>query len=454
MATVERSNIGNLHDQLSVKVSKEDYMPAFEKTLKSYGKTANIPGFRKGHVPTGMIKKMYGQSVFADEVIKTAYNEVEKYLQNEKPSIFAQPMVMPNKDLKLDMNQPGDFQFDFEMGIKPEFAIKPIEEKKSITKYKIKISDDMLDKEIEQLAKRAGNLEDQDKQTSDDDLIYLNYFSLNDAGEVENVEEPIEDVVEYGSLPSELKEKLIGTAKDFKFTFSPNDITDATEKEKFLKDALKISAENEAKTFNAEVTNVARLMPRALDEAFYKEVFPSSEIADETAFRAEVAKALEAQVERFSLERLQNDIYETMVHGTEMELPESFLKRWLKEGGETPKTDEEVTNEWSSFDHQLRWTLISDKLVEKYGIQVSYDEIMNDMKQRVMAYFGAQNEDDTPWLQSYLERMSKDQNTIEETHRRLLMDKLFGAIANELNITEQEVSDEEFANLPNEHHHH
>ena len=120
MASVIKENIGNLHDKLTVKISKEDYLPEFEKAIKSYSKKANIPGFRKGMVPSGMIKKMYGASIFSDEVIKTVEKELQEYLGKEKPEMFAQPLPMESDLRKLDMNQPEEYDFPFEIGLKPK----------------------------------------------------------------------------------------------------------------------------------------------------------------------------------------------------------------------------------------------------------------------------------------------------------------------------------------------
>jgi trigger factor len=123
MATVVRENIGLLNDKLTVKLQKEDYLPAFEKKLKEYSKTANIPGFRKGMVPAGMIKKMYGAGVFSDEVLRTIEKELYTYLDKEKPEIFAQPLPLEGEMSKLDMNNPSDFDFSFEIGLKSTFEL-------------------------------------------------------------------------------------------------------------------------------------------------------------------------------------------------------------------------------------------------------------------------------------------------------------------------------------------
>src|SRR6187551_2052113 len=121
MATVTKENIGLLNEKITLKLEKTDYLPTFEKSLKDHSKKANIPGFRKGMVPAGMIKKMYGASLFNDEVLKTVEKELFAYLNQEKPEIFAQPLPIATEIKSLDMNNPSEYEFDFEIGLKPAF---------------------------------------------------------------------------------------------------------------------------------------------------------------------------------------------------------------------------------------------------------------------------------------------------------------------------------------------
>src|ERR1044071_6707004 len=123
MATITKENIGLLHEKLTVKLEKTDYLPSFEKALKDYSKKANIPGFRKGMVPAGLIKKMYGNSLFNDQVLRSIDRELVKYLETEKINIFAQPLPDEINLRQLDVNSPADYHFSFEIGLKPEFAL-------------------------------------------------------------------------------------------------------------------------------------------------------------------------------------------------------------------------------------------------------------------------------------------------------------------------------------------
>ena len=143
MASVTRENIGELHDKLTVKLSKDDYMPAFEKGLKDFAKKANVPGFRKGMVPAGIIKKMHGSELFADQVLRLAEKELNDYLVKENPTIFGQPLPYGELPNNLDFNNPGDYSFDFEIGLKPELKISDIS-KENFTWHGVEVTEDMV----------------------------------------------------------------------------------------------------------------------------------------------------------------------------------------------------------------------------------------------------------------------------------------------------------------------
>src|SRR6185295_9832904 len=155
MATIIKENIGLLHEKLTVKLEKTDYLPSFEKALKDYSKKANIPGFRKGMVPSGLIKKMYGPSLFTDEVLRSVDRELISYLQNDKLDIFAQPLPLETDIRQLDVNNPAEYIFHFEVGMKPDFLLPELD-KAAITEHKVTVTDDMINSEIARLQNRYG----------------------------------------------------------------------------------------------------------------------------------------------------------------------------------------------------------------------------------------------------------------------------------------------------------
>src|SRR5438309_2055608 len=186
MATVTREPISSLHEKINVTINKEDYLPSFQKSLKDYSKKANIPGFRKGMVPAGLIKKMYGNSLFVDEVLKTVDKEVFHYLENEKLDIFAQPLPVNMNLGQLDVNNPNNYTFTFEVGMKPEFQ-KPDLSKEKVKRYKVDISNEMVDEEIERLRTRYGNMTEPEEVTGDNNVLNVTFIETDENGtEIEN----------------------------------------------------------------------------------------------------------------------------------------------------------------------------------------------------------------------------------------------------------------------------
>lgn len=170
MATVTRENIGVLNDRITVRINKEDYLSSFEKSLKNYSKSASIPGFRKGMVPAGIIKKMHGQSVFTDEVLRTVEKELTRFMTEEKLDIFAQPLPLPDNDARqLDVNNPSEYTFGFEVGLKPDFKVADLSKEK-VTQYKIEVTDQMVTDQVERLQKGYGKKKDPDAGDADENI--------------------------------------------------------------------------------------------------------------------------------------------------------------------------------------------------------------------------------------------------------------------------------------------
>jgi len=457
MATVTRENIGNLHDKLTVKLTKEDYIPGFEKALKSYSKNANIPGFRKGMVPAGMIKKMYGASIFVDEVLRNAGSELDKYLQDQKLEIFAQPLGMESATQQnLDMNNPADFEFAFEVGLKPEFTIDPLNGSHKLDKYKVTVTDAMIDEEIEKISIKAGNMTHPDTITSEDNVINVVFEESDAEGNI--VEGGIRKenslLVKYFSAA--LQAQLMGKKAEDSIVFQVASSFDEKLLPAIIRD-LEMDPQDPAakeKYFKMNIAQVGMIERAPLDEKLFTDVYPNQDITTEEAFRNKLREEIGNYWDIQSKNRLHNEIFETLVHETNIDLPVEFLKRWMQKGGEKERTFEEVEAEFSSFDHQLRWTLISDKLIRENGIEVSMDELKDFARQQIMGYYGVQNGDDAAWLNPVVDNMMKDEKYLDNTYRQLITDKLLTWCESKFQLNEKEVALDEFINLPQSHHHH
>lgn len=455
MATVVRENIGLLHDKLVVKLSKDDYYPSFDKKLKEYSKTANIPGFRKGMVPAGMIKKMYGSSIFTDEVLKSVEKELYTWLNNEKPEIFGQPLPLQSDLSKMDINNPSDYEFGFEIGLKPEYTLADVSKAK-LTLHKVKATDAMVDEEISRMQIKAGKMTEPEVVNNEENVLNLLFKeSDKDGNMVEGGASKENSVIlKYftAAVQKKFMEKKIGET----VTVQLNKAFDEDKLAMIFQDLGLDKDDKEAakKYFNLEIVKIGLVEKRGLNEDFFKEVYPAKEIKTEEELRTALKEEIENYWQGQSRNQLQDQLYHYLIDETNMEFPAEFLKRWLQTGGEQAKTAEQVEAEFPVFNNQLKWTLISDKLIKENKLEVSNDELRNYMKAEVMRYFGSMSlGDDTSWLESYIDRMMKDEKQVDGSYRRLITDKLFNSLESQVKPKEKEVTPEELAAMQHHHHH-
>lgn len=460
MATVTRENIGLLNDKITVKVVGEDYLPSFEKALKSYGKNANIPGFRKGMVPAGMIKKMHGQAVFTDEVLKTVEKELTNYVNTEKLEIFAQPIPLDENDARrLDVNNPSEYAFAFEVGLKPEFSIANLGTEK-ITRYKVEVSDDMVNEEVNRLQLRHGKMTDPEEVTGDDNVINVTFIETDEAGnEVEGgIRKDNSLLVKYFA-PS-FRSNLIGKKKDDTVQLQLNTAFDEKERQWVVQD-LSADPENVAvaeKHFKLLITKVGLVERSEMNEEFFKAAFPAKEITSEEELRNAIREDIQSQWDRQSRNHMQHEIYHVLIDHTNIDFPELFLKRWIQTGGEKQKTQEEVDHEFPSFINQLKWNLITDKITHENKLEVKREDIEDFARQQLFGYMGGNMLDgggaEQPWVSDYVTRMMNDRKFVEDAFHRIQTNKVFEWAETQVNPTEKQVGVEEFTKELEKHQHH
>ena len=453
MATIQRENIGHLNDKLIVNLSKEDYLPSFEKSLKSYAKSANIPGFRKGMVPAGLVKKMYGQSAFSDEVLRTVEKELNQYMEQEKIDIFAQPLPLENDARMLDMNNPSDYAFAFEIGLKPEIAIEAGNIK--VTRFKIEVTEQMIDEEIERLRTRYGKMTEPELVDNEEDVLNLQMTESDAEGN------PVEGgiskanslLVKYFTAAEQ--KKLMGKKKDDSFTIRLADVFEDKEREWVMEDLGldKNDPLQAEKYFLFTITKIGFVEKATMDPDFFKTAYPGKEITTETEFRDAVKADIESYYASQSSNQVQDQIYHHLLEHTPITFPENFLKRWLQMGTEKPKSPEEAEAEYPSFENQLKWSLISTKLLNENKITVEQEEIKDQAKAQMLNYMGGNNLGDTSWLDEYANRMLNDQKFVEQTYYQLQTAKLFRLLETQVSAEEQAISAEAFAEKLHHHHH-
>jgi trigger factor len=455
MATVTRENIGNLTDKLTVKVSKEDYLQNFESNLKKQAKSANIPGFRKGMVPAGLVKKMYGQSLFTDEVLRTAESQLNEYLTKEQLDIFAQPLPLDIDARQLDMNNPADYAFAFEIGLKPAFEINT---NINVTRYKVTVTDEMMNDEIARLQTRFGKMTEPEVVSSEDHVLNVTFTEVDAEGNV--VEGGINKgnslLVKY--FAPAYRSNLMGKKKDDVLDIHLATAFEDKELETILADlGLDAATAGVAdKNFKLTITKLGFVEKADMNEEFFLAAYPNKEIKSEEELRNAVKEDIEVYYDAQSKNQVHDQIYHHLLDHTNMEFPESFLKRWIQTSGEKPKTAEEAEAEFPSFSNSLKWTLITSKLVEDNKIEVLPDDIRGFAKQQLFQYMGGQLGmlgDNQQWVEDYADRMMKDRKFVEDSYHRISTEKMFSLLESKVAAKEESIGAEEFASKLHNHSH-
>ena len=455
MATVVRENIALLNDKIIIKVGKEDYLPSFEKKLKEYSKTVNIPGFRKGMVPAGMIKKMYGPSIYTDEILKTVEKQLYNYLETEKPDIFAQPLALDADIRKLDVNNPADYEFGFEIGLKPAFEIAPLVNANA-TLHIVTATEEMVQQEVDRMMIKGGKMTEPETVESEEAVLNILFSEVDkDGNTIEGgIEKENSVIVKY--FTADVQKQFMGKKKEESVVLQLSAAFEKDKLEAFVQDLGidKEDAEAANKYFKLAIVKIGLVEKRELNEEFFNEVFPGAAVATEEEFRKKLKEEIEQYWNGQSSNQLHDQLYHYLLEETKIEFPDQFLKRWLQVGGEERKTPEQAEAEFPGFSNQLKWTLISDKIVKENKLEVSAEELKESMRAEVMRYFGGMSmSGDTSWLDSYVDRMLKDEKQVDASYRRLITDKLFNWAQQQVTPAEKQVTGEELTAMQHNHQH-
>jgi trigger factor len=340
--------------------------------------------------------------------------------------------------------------------LKPEFTVTDLAKEKVI-RYKVTVTEEMINEEVERLTLRHGNMTEPEAVTGDDNVLNVTFTETDEEGNVvpDGIKKENSLLVKYFS--EEFRKTLIGRKAGDSVSLQIDKAFDAKEKEWLLGD-LGLDAHDATagtKFFNIDITKVNLVERAALDEKFFEAAFPGKGVKTEEEFRNTVKSEMESYWSSQSSNHLQHELYHVLLEHTTIDFPETFLKRWIQQGGEEPKSPEEADKEFPGFANQLKWTLITDKLVRDNGIDVKPEDIKDFAKKQLFGYMGMQaGGEEQPWLGEYLNRMMQDKKFVEDAYNRIQTDKVFGWAETQVNATEKPVTVEEFSKELDKHRHH
>lgn len=436
---------------LTVVVSKEDYQSKVDSSLKNFKKKANVPGFRPGHVPMGLINKMYGKSVLAEEVNKLVGDSLYNYIQENKLNVLGEPLPSLNQPA-IDFAQSEEFSFVFDIALAPEVEFS-LSKEDNITYYTVDVDDELLNKQIQAYRQNFGTYEAVDEPAKDTDLIKGTIVALNEDGTA-----PAENGirVENGVLmPSYIKDqeeqaKFVGAKVGEQVVFNPGKAYEGNNAE--IASLLKIEKDKIGvlpSLFSFQIEEVTRYKEADLNEDLFKKVFAQEEISSEEAFREKVRTVIQSQFESSSDYLFLLDARTLLENKVgKLTFPEATLKRWLQSSNKE-KTAEEIDNEFPAIEKDLTFHLIKEKISKDFDIKVEDADIQEVAKMAAREQFARYNLAGMPeeMINNYAQEMLKNRDTVRNIVDKAVENKILLVLKEHLNVEHKVVALNEFEKL-------
>jgi len=440
---ITQEKIDALNAKLKISVEAADYQEKVEQVIVNYRKTASVPGFRKGKIPMGQVKKMIGKSVLVDEVNKLLQEAIYKHITDGKLEVLGNPLPLTTE---VDWDNDSDFSFEYEMGMAPEFSV-PLDQKGKFNFFKIVADTKMVDHYTNDMAKRYGKMTQPEKSALTD-LMMVEFFQLDDSGAV------LEGGVNHTSsvaldivLNKKVQKSLVGLQKDSEVVVRIN--------KDFSNDAhhmLNISKE-EIEVLDADfkllIKSISRMEPADLDQDLFDKVFGKDEIKTAKAFNAKIKEEVEKSFVSESDNKLKNDVILHLIKKVKLDLPDEFLKRWLVASNENGLTMEQVEQEYSQYSDSLKWQLIENKIIKENDLEVKNEDVIAHAKELIIRNFTqyGQPAPDDDKLNEISMKVLENEEERKKVYNELYDGKTMGLYKEKFKLTEKEVSYDDFVKL-------
>jgi trigger factor len=436
---INREQVDALNAVVSIAIEKNDYADKVEQALNNYRKTANIPGFRKGHVPMNMVKRQYGKAVKFDEINRLLQDSLYKYIADEKLSILGNPLPKENQKLDFDAD---DITFEFEVGLAPAIEVD-LQPEKGVVRYEIVVSDEQIDRQVERIQKQFGKLVAKGEVVDDD--------SLEVTGTFFNEEKGIDTQATFAleTLSDEARKEFVGKKIGDQFQLQTKGLfADAHS----LMHYLKVS-HDEAHHLEIEVTftleEINERVGAELNQDLFNKLFPDGSVTTEEQLREKIKEGAQQQYNEQADQHFLNTVTDYLVDNTHFELPSAFLKRWLRTAGEKELTAEEAEEEYNRSERGLRYQLIEEKILNDNDLQPTYEklrEFAGSYIKAQLAQYGMPTDDDS-YVNGIVEKVLKNREEVQRIQQQLVFKTLIDFYKENVKADVKKVSFDEFVKI-------
>lgn len=442
---ITREDVDALNAVVRIQLEPSDYSDRVDEILKQHRQKATMSGFRPGKVPMGLIRKMYRKPVLAEEINKIVNEALFKYLEENKVEVLGNPMPSENSPM-LDL-EADNFELAFDLGLAPEFEVK-VSDKDKLTYYKIVPDDELISKQVNDIAKRHGKVASVDV-TDESSMVYGDFNELNEEGEIKEggIYNSNSLFVEFVA-DDEVKQSLVGLKAEDTVDVDPHTVSRDAKDLATMLGIDESQAASISSKFRFTVKNISSMDPHPLDEELFKLV-AGEEVTTEEDFRAWVAADLATALARNSDARLENDLVEHLLDKHAIELPDAFLKRWIEATNENQATAEDIEKDYPNYAKALRWQLIENRLIDKYELKAEFDDLVaytKELLKQNLAQYG-QTEPDEEYLDSSARNILQNRDEARKITERMYGERVISALRDTVKLKEKEVSYDEFVNL-------
>jgi trigger factor len=432
---ISRKDNDALNTLIIINIERNDFEDKVKNVLTDYRKKANIPGFRKGHVPMGMIKKQYETAVTADEVNKLLQQNLDQYLKEEKINILGNPLPVMQEDLDWKATE---LSFSFELGLSPEFEVK-LTEKNKVTHYQITATDEMINDQVKHHRKQFGKLVAQKNAIDDYEITAA---IKNEAAEIETTHTFDLGQIKGKANLSAFGKATVGEVIQLKFKNLFKDEATATR-------ILSVSADK-LKEIEGEISfDIKEINERVLAEMnqeFFDKIYGPDAVKSEEEMKAKITEGIEKQFEQQSDQKLLNDVTEYLVAKTKFDLPVDFLKKWMQNSGEQPLSAEAASEEYERSENGIRYQLIEGKIIADHDLQIKFEELKEFAKQMIvmqMAQYGQSGLPDEE-LEGIVARVMSNQDEARKLSEQLMSKKLLEFYKTKLSLKKKKLTFDAF----------
>ena len=422
---------------ITLEIKGKDYNENVQKVLNDYRKKANIPGFRKGFVPMGMIKKQYEIPVKVDEINKIVQNELSKYISENKISILGNPIPLKNESLNW---KDEDLDLSFEIANKPEFKIN-FKAKKPITYYEITADDSMVKNQIESYQNQYGKLISVNK-IEDGINIIGEFFS---------------EKISFSKQANFKTDQVIkSTFKNYFLKSKVGDVLNLKPKQIFNQEndinkiiGLDENGLNELESINFKISELNKNEKAKADKDFFKKIFPKESFKNLKEFKNRIKSDIEIQFINQSDQKFLNDATESIIENTKIKLPKDFLKKLISINSKDEISLDNLEKEYSNSENGIKYQLIEEKIIENNNIEINSDSIKDfatKMIKNQMAAYG-QKDPDEKELNSILQRILSNQEEVKRISNQIISEKLLNIYKEKVSKKKQKISYEKYIEI-------